>query len=81
MNSYLDMALTETELRMFNVLKDGKPHTAEELHMCLNDELQPMSRVAVYVTYLRRKLACNDLAIISDRRDGKKTQYRLVRFL
>jgi len=47
---------TPTHKRMLAVLADGQPHTRQELHACLVDDLGPLSNVSYHLTTLKPKL-------------------------
>lgn len=42
--------------RMLNLLSDGHPHSAQELHGCLEDELGPVENIKAHLTFLRKVL-------------------------
>lgn len=56
-------ALTPTERRIFNVLGDRLPHSAEELKGCLDDELAGYTAVPFHISQLRDKLEDHGLTI------------------
>ncbi len=64
--------------RMLNLLSDGRPHTIQELHGCLEDELGELSNVWAHLTALRRALATRGEDVVCRRRDGV-SWYCLVR--
>ncbi len=64
--------------RMLNLLADGRPHTAQELHGCLEDELGPVSNIEVHLSILRKALETRGEDITCRRRDGV-TWYAHVR--
>lgn len=72
---------TPIQAKMLQVLKDGRPHTKEELHACLNDDLSPVTNVYMYITAINKKLRVSEQEIICDRREPGKSQYRWVRLL
>lgn len=47
---------TPTEKAIMNVLADGQPHTPEELHSCLPDDLGPRSNIHPHITNIRKRL-------------------------
>ena len=47
---------TPTQVRMLQVLSDGEPHTYQELHNCLRDELSYKGNMYCHITILRKKL-------------------------
>ena len=66
---------TPTQQRILAMLADGTGHTAEELHSCLNDELQSTSAVKVHVCEIRKRLPADEDILC---RDGF---YRHIRVL
>lgn len=47
---------TPTQRRILDVLADGLPHTREELHGCLNDDLGTLSNLWAHVSNIRKVL-------------------------
>lgn len=47
---------TPIQQRMLEVLADGMPHRAEELHLCLNDTDGEIDNVRAHLTHMRKKL-------------------------
>ena len=52
----MDLKLTPTQQRLYDVLSDGKAHTFAEMFACIDDELSSRDNLHTHVTYLRRKL-------------------------
>lgn len=71
---------TQTEYRMLEVLKDGKPHAVDELHKCLWDDQSQRSAVRFHVSNLRTKLNKEGLEI-SVRHVTGRVHYLLSRLL
>ncbi len=71
--------LTPVEQRMMDVLADGLPHTPQELHACLWDELSPLRNIRAHVTRLRTKLRPSH-TVTTYGLNGSIV-YRLTRFL
>lgn len=71
---------TPTGLRLLEILKDGKPHTGEELFKVLDDPLAEYATVRVHVHYLKRVLHLEGKTITSSRIGGVST-YRLTRHI
>ena len=71
---------TKTQLKMLAVLSDGMPHSKEELHACLPDELSSLEAVETHLCYIRRHLRPKGQDIICEfiRRQRK---YRHVQLL
>lgn len=67
-----------TERVMMDILSDGQPHTREELHGCLQDDMQPLKKVRQWMTKLRKKLRPHGQTIRTERTDGLVC-YRLTR--
>lgn len=47
---------TKTEQAMLDVLADGLPHTFDELHACLPDELSMKKSIGKHITAMRKVL-------------------------
>lgn len=74
--------LTPTQRRMWNVLKDGEPHSRDELSRCLNDDMALVAVTRQHISILRRKLKPLDLLILLEQAppyEGNAQFYRLVR--
>lgn len=71
---------TPIQLKMLNVLQDGKPHTQKELHDCCGPSRIKM--VQFHISRLRKRLPNEyDLAYLRRRIDGVDvTYYLLVRY-
>ena len=72
---------TPVQAKMLQVLSDGKPHTKEELHACLHDDLGPINNIYVHIATINKQLRMSEQEIIRDRREPGKKQYRWVRLL
>lgn len=48
--------LTTIQSRMLEILADGMPHTRQELHGCLNDELGALANIKPHIHLIRKKL-------------------------
>lgn len=59
--------LTATEQRIYDKLKDGRPHGVLELRSLLWDELASIGAVRVQVSNLRAKLAKRGEVIVCSR--------------
>lgn len=75
-----DLSLTPVQRRILTLLADGLPHSREELHACLYDDLGPVSNVGPHITALRELLAPLDQAILCTlpARGGWKVYYQHV---
>lgn len=56
--------------RMLNLLADGRPHTAQELHGCLDDELGPVSNIQMHISNIHKALEPRGEDITCRVRDG-----------
>lgn len=71
------LPLTPSEQRIWNLLKDGRPHRVAELQELLWDELSSRGAVWTLVCCLRKKLPPGiEIVCINDRR---ASVYRLIR--
>jgi hypothetical protein len=68
---------TPTEYRIMEVLQDGLPHTREEIHGCLQDELSSLDAIKPHICSLRPKLEKQKLGILNTRLQGRKC-YQLI---
>ncbi len=75
----LKLELTPTQERLLGVLSDGQPHSAEQLMLCLNDELADRKLLHVHLVYLRKKLLPFNHGILVQFIKSK-TYYRRVIF-
>lgn len=67
---------TPIQTKMLEVLNDGKPHTKEELHACLNDDLAPINNIYPHVSAINAKLRPYEQLIL-----WEGNRYRRVRIL
>lgn len=75
-----DNGFTKTQNAMLAVLSDGQPHTREELHKCLPDELSEMSAVRFHISNIRKVLRPKGQDIVCELKYGK-IHYRHVRII
>lgn len=68
---------TETQRKILDVLSDGMPHTKDELHACLSDELAALSAVDFHLTGIRKVIRPVGQDIICQFID-KQFKYRLI---
>ncbi len=74
--------ITPTQTRMLEVLADGLPHTRQELHKCLNDELSPLTAIHDPISKLRKVLRPIGQDIVCELAPNKGgIKYRHVRLL
>lgn len=73
--------LTKTERRIFETLSDDLPHTRQELHRCLDDNLSDPTAVRKHITSLRKKLSARGYLIHCVLGFGRKLSYRMSRRL
>ncbi len=71
---------TKTEQSMLKVFSDGMRHSREEVHGCLNDELQPLSGIRAHICNMRKKLIPMGENIVCELYGGL-IYYRHVRLL
>ena len=71
---------TPTENAMLRVLRDGMPHSREELHACLPDPLNELNRIQIHISNIRRKLRPIRENIVCELCEGKP-HYRHIRLL
>lgn len=75
-----DNGFTKTQNAILAVLSDGQPHTREELHRCLPDDMTEMSAVRVHVCNIRKVLRLKGQDIVCELKNGR-IHYRHVRIL
>lgn len=71
---------TPTQQRILDVLSDGLPHTPEELHGCLDDELGDIENIRPHLTAIRKQIrpfGADILCVIHNR----TAHYQHVRLL
>ena len=73
------ITFTKTEKAILDVLSDGKPHKAEELVACLDDEMADMGAVHTHLDRIRKKLPEGQIILCQFLRRAR--QFRLVRRL
>ena len=71
---------TPTQLKMLSILSDGMPHTRQELHSCLPDELGPLSNIRIHIHNIRKSLRSKGEDIVCET-TGRALFYRHVRLL
>lgn len=74
------MEFSPTQTRMLILLSDGRPHTKEELHGCLWDELSKKSAINYHLLLLRKLLRTRGEDIICEF-SRRRRVYRHVRLL
>ncbi len=72
--------LTPTQKAMLCVLADGRPHTREELHACLPDELGALSNIQNHIAAIRKTLRSRGEDIVCEYHK-RSLYYRHVRLL
>lgn len=74
--------LTPTQLRILELLSDGRPHTRREMHACLDDDLAQPTAFERHLTGMRKILRPKGEDILCQRcRNGQDSYYVLVRLL
>lgn len=71
-----DSNLTGIQKKMLTILRDGQPHTKEELGTCLYDDQAPLSAIAYHIVYIRQQISPQQYEVVC--RGGN---YRLVKLL
>lgn len=75
--------LTPTQARIWDVLKDGEPHTQDELREAVDPdhpELCSLKNIGVHLTYLRKKLP-NGVTVITRLVNTRSCRYQAIRKL
>lgn len=75
----MDAKFTTTELRILQLLADGRPHKRKEIHACLEDELAEMKAIRFHIMNIRRKLPRSETVVCEV--FGSTICYRHVRLL
>lgn len=75
MNGY-----SPTQVKILQLLSDGKPHTREEIHALLIDELCQIEMVSVHISRIRKHLRPKGEEIICELAN-RRIHYRHVRLL
>lgn len=76
------LELTPTQQRIYDLLKDGKPHAPTEIRECLWDELGHVKNIKKHIHLLRKALKPEGKGILVDYvPPGRRLHYRQVRFL
>ncbi len=76
----INNGFTKTQKAILAVLADGQPHTREELHRCLPDELSELSAVRFHVCNIRKVLRAKGQDIICELKK-RRIHYRHVRII
>lgn len=71
---------TPVQRRMLAVLSDGEPHSRQELHGCLADDLGALSNIRWHLMQLRKKLRVKGQDVLIEYRE-RKMHYRMVRLI
>ena len=74
------MSWTLTEKKMLDVLRDGRPHSRQELHGCLHDDLGPLRNINQHISNLRRKIRERGEMIVCEL-VNRRIHYRHVKLL
>lgn len=73
-------ALTPIQRKMMVIMADGLPHSREELHGCLADDLGPLSNIYAHISIIRKHLRPKGHDIICEIHN-RSVHYRHVRLL
>lgn len=65
-----DNHFTPTQQAMLDVLAGGRPHTRDELHACLPDELGEANNVHAHLSAIRKRLRSKGEDIVCRRLTG-----------
>ena len=71
---------TRVQRAMLDVLSDGRPHTAAELHACLYDNSGPLSNVRIHISGIRKQLRPRGEDVVCEI-INRRAHYRHVRLL
>lgn len=71
--------LCRVQLQILVLLSDGKPHSREEIHRCLSDDLGPLRNVRYHISRIRKFLPV-DRHIVCEI-FNRTVHYRHVRLL
>ena len=66
--------------RMLKILSDGYPHTRQELHTCLDDELGALGNIKIHISILRKTLRPQGEDIVCEW-GNKAITYRHIRMI
>lgn len=69
---------TPTQILMLGVLSDGLPHTFDELHACLPDELSEEKSIRRHITAIRKVLRLQGQEIICEFAKRRKYYRHIV---
>lgn len=72
---------TPTQVRMLQVLRDGRQHRKEELHACLNDDMGPLTNIRAHITAINEKLRKYEQTILCVQINGNSVRYQWVRLI
>jgi hypothetical protein len=75
-----EQVLTVTQLKMLEVLSDGRPHQKTELHACLSDDLAQMSALTPHLVAIRKMLRLQGEEVVCEFINRQRL-YRHVRLL
>ena len=72
--------ISRTQEHILDMLYDGYPHTKQEIHAFLPDELSQLTAIGPHLTRIRKYLRPKGMDILCEFRE-RKTFYRLVRLV
>lgn len=73
--------ITRVQQKMLDILSDGMPHSKEELHTCLSDDLGPITNIRAHLCMLRKVLRPIGQDIVCEYVHWKSLHYRQIRLL
>lgn len=76
----MGIRFTSVQVRMLDVLKDGKPHTKEELFACLEDDMATMKAIRKHISLIRTQLRTIGEDVVCEFH-ARRFKYRHVRIL
>lgn len=72
--------LTNVQKKMLAILSDGLPHSRQELHACLSDDMGPLSNIQSHISGIRKVLRPKGQDILCEI-FNRTVHYRQVRLL
>ena len=76
--SHTNNGYTATQVRMLEILKDGRRHSYEELHGCLGDELAPVTAIFNHLSRMRPHLQAKGQDVICEFFERKRWYRHIV---
>jgi hypothetical protein len=76
--------LTTIQKRMLRILEDGEPHSREELHKCLQDELASLAAIQHHLDIIKRAVSHKNWilrCVLLGGNHGRMPHYQMFRRL